>query len=116
MPSVSKHVPNGFVRPTRPTHDKRDYVESGRDGYRVVVKGLVPLLGLALLFPAVAQAEVVAPGVSEGALAVARDGSPRVAWVDGRRLLLAARDGSWRPSVLATLPTAEGRVAGVAAN
>ena len=80
------------------------------------MKGLVPLLGLALLLPAAARAEVVAPGVTEGALAVARDGSPRVAWVDGRRLLLATRDGSWRPSGLATLPTVEGRVAGLAAN
>lgn len=34
MPLVSKHAPGGFAGPTRPTHDKRDYVESGRDGYR----------------------------------------------------------------------------------
>jgi hypothetical protein len=80
------------------------------------VKGLVPLLGLALLLPGTAEAEVVAPGVSEGALAVARDGSPRVAWIEGRRLMLATRTGSWGSSRIATLPTTEGRVAGLAAN
>ena len=54
------------------------------------MKGLIPLLGLALLLPGTAEAEVVAPGVSQGALAVARDGSPRVAWIDGPAV--AARD------------------------
>ena len=80
------------------------------------MKGLIPLLGLALLLPGTAEAEVVAPGVSQGALAVARDGSPRVAWIEGRRLLLATRDGSWRPTSIATLPTVDGRVAGVSEN
>jgi hypothetical protein len=80
------------------------------------VKRLVPLLGLALLLPATAEAEVVAPGVSAGALAVARDGSPRVAWIDGRRLMLANRDGSRLPSSIATLPTTDGRIAGIAEN
>ncbi len=80
------------------------------------MKGLIPLLGLALLLPGTAEAEVVAPGVSEGALAVARDGSPRVAWVEGRRLVVATRDGSWRPSPIATLPSAEGRVVGLSSN
>jgi len=101
---------------SRPTHDKRDYVESARDGYRALVKGLVPLLGLALLLPATAEAEVVAPGISTGALAVARDGSPRVAWIEGRRLMLANRAGSWLPSAIATLPTTDGRIAGIAEN
>ena len=80
------------------------------------MKGLVPLLGLALLLPGIAEAEVVAPGVAEGALAVADDGSPRVAWIEGRRLMLATRDGSWRPTPIATLPTTDGRVAGLAEN
>ncbi|HJV29313.1 MAG TPA: hypothetical protein VJ645_02245 [Gaiellaceae bacterium] len=80
------------------------------------MKGLVPLLGLALVLPGTAGAEVVAPGVSEGALAVARNGSPRVAWIDGRRLILATRDGSWRPSPIAVLPTTDGRVAGISEN
>ena len=80
------------------------------------MKGLIPLLGLALLLPGTAEAEVVAPGVSQGALAVARDGSPRVAWIAGRRLLLATRDGAWRPTAIATLPTVDGRVAGVSEN
>jgi hypothetical protein len=80
------------------------------------VKGLVPLLALALLLPGTAEAELVAAGVSDGALTVARDGSPRVAWIEGRGLMLATRDGSWRPSRIATLPTTEGRVAGLSEN
>ena len=68
------------------------------------MKGLIPLLGLALLLPGTAEAEVVAPGVSQAALAVARDGTPRVAWIERRRLLLASRDSTWRPSQIATLP------------
>lgn len=80
------------------------------------MKGLVPLLGLALLLPGTAEAEVVAPGVSEGALAVARDGSPRVAWIAGRQLIFARRDGTWLPGPIATLPTTDGRVTGLAEN
>ena len=116
MPLVSKPATCLCLGSSRPTHDKRDYVESGRDGYRVAVKGLIPLLGLALLLPSTAPAEVVAPGVSQGALAVARDGSPRVAWLEGRRLMLANRGASWRPSPIATLPTTEGRIAGLTEN
>ena len=80
------------------------------------MKGLVPLLALALLLPGTGKAEVVAAGPSDGALAVARDGSPRVAWIDGSRLVVATRDGSWRSATVATLPGADGRIAGVSAN
>lgn len=81
------------------------------------MKGLIPLLGLALLLPSTAEAEIVAAGVSQGALAIARDGSPRAAGIEGRRLgMLANRDAAWRPSTIATLPTTEGRIAGLAEN
>jgi hypothetical protein len=82
----------------------------------VAVRLLFPLLLTALVLPAAARAEVVAPGVSEAALAVARDGSPRVAWIDGRRLMVATRAGAWRAAPVATLPSLEGRVAGVSEN
>jgi hypothetical protein len=82
----------------------------------VAVRLLFPLLLAALVLPAAARAEVVAPGVSEAALAVARDGSPRVAWIDGRRLMVATRAGAWRAAPVATLPSLEGRVAGVSEN
>jgi hypothetical protein len=97
-------------------HGKRRYVKSTHGGYLVAVRLLVPLLLAALVLPAAARAELVAPGVTEGALAVARDGSPGVAWVDGRRLLVATRAGAWRAAPVATLPSLEGRVAGVSEN
>jgi hypothetical protein len=87
-----------------------------RGGYGLVVKALVPLLGVALLLPATARAELVAPGVAQGALAVARDGSARVAWIDGRQLVLARRDAAWSSSRIATVPSLEGRIAGLAEN
>jgi hypothetical protein len=97
-------------------HGKRRYVKSRRGGYRFGVRLLVPLLAAALVAPAAAQAELVAPGVAEGALGVARNGSPRVAWIDGRRLMVATRTSAsaWRPTAVATLPSVDGRVAGVA--
>lgn len=73
---------------------------------------LLPLLLAALVFPAAGRAELVAPDVTEAALAVARDGSPRVAWIDGRRLLVATRGATWRAMAIATLPSVGGRVAG----
>jgi hypothetical protein len=80
------------------------------------VRLLVPLLLAALVLPAAGRAELVAPGVTDAALAVARDGSPRVAWIDGRRLLVATRGTSWRATAVTTLPTVGGRVAGVSEN
>ncbi len=77
------------------------------------MKALVPLLAAALVLPAAARAEVVAPGVADGALAVAQDGTPRVAWIEGRRLMLGTRAGSWSSSAIGTLPSVEGRVAGL---
>ena len=82
----------------------------------MAVRLLVPLLLAALVLPAAGRAEVVAPDVTEAALAVARDGSPRVAWIDGRRLLVATRGASWRAAAVATLPSVGGRMAGVSEN
>ena len=79
----------------------------------MAVRLLFPVLLAALVLPAAGRAEVVAPDVTEAALAVARDGSPRVAWIDGRRLLVATRGASWRAGAVATLPSVGGRVAGV---
>ena len=93
-------------------HDNGRYVESRHDGYGFLVKALLPLVAAALLFPASARAEPVAPGVAAAALTVARDGTPRVAWLDGRRLVVATRGDTWRPSAVATLPS-EGRIAGL---
>jgi hypothetical protein len=93
-------------------HDNRRYVESRHDGYVFVVKALLPLVAAALVFPATARPELVVPGVDAGALAVARDGTPRVAWLDGRRLFIATRAETWRAGAVATLP-GEGRIAGL---
>ena len=78
------------------------------------MKSLVPLLALAgLLFPGSAVAELVAPGVTEGKLAVAADGTPSVSWLDGRRVLVANRGGgAWSSAAIATVPDAEARIAG----
>ena len=103
-------------RPLPRTHDKRRSVKLSHGGYGLVVKALVPLLGLALLLPATAGAELVAPGVDQGALSVARDGTARVAWIDGRQLVLARRGDAWSSTRIATLPTLEGRIAGLAEN
>lgn len=111
-PSIAAHGAPGVA--PRATHANRRSVKLGGRRYRFGVKALVPALAFALLLPAAARAELVAPGVAEGALAVARDGSPRVAWVDGRRLVLGTRSAAWSSAPIATLPSLEGRVAGLA--
>ena len=59
----------------------------------------------ALALPAPARAELVAPTTSEGLLAVAPDGSPRVAYLSGRDLVLAQRTASgWVSSGLGHAP------------
>ena len=92
-------------------HDNGRYVELRHGGYVFVVRALLPVLA-ALLLPATAGAELVAPGVLTGALAVARDGTPRVAWLEGRRLVMATRGELWQRAAVATLPS-EGRIAGI---
>jgi len=51
----------------------------------------------ALALPGVAKAELVSPTQSQALLAVARDGSPRVAYTSGRNVVVGRRAGSgWR--------------------
>ena len=72
-------------------------------------------MALVLAVPAVARAELVAPGAGSGALAVAADGSPRVAYVQGAELVVATRtDGVWTRDRAAALPAPGGIVAGIA--
>jgi hypothetical protein len=61
-------------------HGKRRYV-------KLAWIGLVAVLAL----PAPARAEIVAPTISGGLLAVAPDGSPRVAYMSGADLVVARR-------------------------
>src|SRR5262249_29092506 len=61
-----------------------------------------PGTGLAALaLPGVAKAEIVAPSKSQALLAVARDGSPRVAFTSGRDVVVARRTGGGWKSVRA---------------
>ena len=70
---------------------------------------------LALAAPVAARAELVAPGIASGALAIAFDGSPRVAYVQGTALVLASRtESGWTSGRVAGLPGAGGLVAGIA--
>jgi hypothetical protein len=79
-----------------PVHGNRRYV-------KLAWIGTVAVLGLA----SPAGAEVVTQAANRGVLAVARDGSPRVAYVAGRDLYVARRAGGvWRPARLARLPAA----------
>src|SRR3954449_4291094 len=58
--------------------------------------GLLTGLGLAAL-PGPARAELVAPTASEALLAVAPDGSPRVAYASGRDVVVGRRTAAgWR--------------------
>jgi hypothetical protein len=51
----------------------------------------------ALSLPDLAKAELVAPTASDALLAVARDGSPRVAYMSGRNVVVGRRtSGGWR--------------------
>jgi hypothetical protein len=62
-----------------------------------------------------ASAELVAPGVHDGALALGPGGIPRVAYVSGRELWLATRaaPAAWRRARVALLPSDTGSVAGL---
>ena len=75
-------------------HGKRRYV-------KLAWIGLVSVLAL----PAPAKAEIVAPTTSDGLLAVAADGSPRVAYLSGRDLVLEQRSGTgWIANGLGRAP------------
>jgi hypothetical protein len=75
---------------------------------RYVKLALIGLVG-ALALPAPGQAEIVAPTTSDGLLAVAPDGSPRVAYLSGRDLVLAKRTASgWTSTGLGRAPAGGG--------
>ena len=92
----------------------------GLGGYRpdVVRVALGAVLASALLLPGVARAELLpgSQGAQDALLAVAPDGSPRVAFVaaDGS-LQVAARavDGTWSAQTLAGLPGSRALVVGL---
>lgn len=90
-------------------------------GYRPVVTraALGAVLASALLLPAPARAETLpgSQGAQDALLAVAPDGSPRVAFVtaDGSVQLAArAADGTWAVQALAGLPGGQALVVGLA--
>jgi hypothetical protein len=70
---------------------------------------------LVLAAPVRAEAAVVARTADAAALALAPDGSPRVAFAAGGELFLASprRDGSWARTRMARLPPGSPRVAGI---
>jgi hypothetical protein len=104
-------------------HEKKRYGKLGHeeDGYRPVVTRAALVLGLAsaLLLPALARAETIpdSQGASDSSLAVAPDGSPRVAFTtaDGS-LQLAVRDadGNWAEQAIAGLPGPRPLIVGLA--
>jgi hypothetical protein len=77
--------------------------------------GLASGLAIAAL-PAPAEAEIVAPTASPGLLAVAPDGTPRVAFVSGRSLVLARRraaTATWTFTGLGRFPAGKPVLAGL---
>ena len=83
-----------------------------RNGRYVKLAWIGLMSGLALASPA--RAELVTKAADQGVLAVAPDGSPRVAYVVGPNLYLARRtDGSWRSTRVARLPGSRSSVAGL---
>lgn len=83
-------------------------------GNRCYVKLAWISLVAALALPGGAQAEIVAPTTGPALLAVARDGSPRVAFVSGRDLVLARRDPArWTFARLGRVPGTRPVLAGL---
>jgi len=75
--------------------------------------GLVTALGL----PAPAGAEIVTPTTSPALLAVAPDGSPRVAFLSGRDVVVARRSsGGWKFAGVGRVPGAKAVLAGLVAD
>jgi hypothetical protein len=74
------------MKPSRRAHEKRRYV-------KLAWIGLALAVGVSVL-PSRAAAELVASTTSQAALVVAADGSPRVAFLSGRDLVVARRGAS----------------------
>src|SRR5829696_10597462 len=70
---------------------------------------------LAAFLAPTAEAEIVAPTEAQAALAVARDGSARVAYVSGRDVVIARRQARdrWSFTRLRTLPSGRAHIAGL---
>src|SRR5262249_10601151 len=68
----------------------------------------------ALALPGLAKAELVSPTQSQALLAVARDGSPRVAYTSGRNVVVGRRTGSgWRVGRVGRVPGTRPGLAGL---
>jgi hypothetical protein len=86
-----------------PAHDKRRYV-------KLAWIGLLSVLAL----PAPAQAEIVAPTAGPGRLAVAPDGSPRVAFMSGRDVVVARRTANrWTTAAVGRAPSVKAVLSGL---
>jgi hypothetical protein len=88
-------------------HGNRRYV-------KLAWKGLAAAVAV-LALPGPARAELVAPTQSEALLAVAPDGSPRVAYVSGRDVVLARRTSAgWKFGRVGRVPGTRPVLAGLA--
>jgi hypothetical protein len=87
-------------------HDNQRYVK---------LAWIWPALALAMAFlPAAAAAEIVAPVSGRGALAVATDGSPRVAFLSGRDVVVAKRaTPGWSYARIGQVPRGNALIAGL---
>jgi len=71
----------------------------------------------ALALPAPAGAEIVTPTTSPGLLAVAPDGSPRVAFLSGRDVVVARRtSGGWKVASVGRVPGVRAVLSGLVAD
>ena len=97
-------------------HENRRYVKSGYDGYRLVMKALLPLVAaLWLAAPAPAIEIPKSEGVTEGRLYAdpAGFGRAHLAFVKGRELWTDQLAIDWSPTPKAQLPDEDARIAGV---
>ena len=76
--------------------------EHEKDSSPLIPRALRPValvFALALVAAGPAHAELVASGVTDGMLAVDSKGTPRVAYVQGTRLVITTRSANgWRPA------------------
>ncbi|MFN2627940.1 MAG: hypothetical protein ABR569_04795 [Gaiellaceae bacterium] len=80
---------------------------------------VAPVLALVLLLPSIARAELVpeSGSATDGSLAVAPDGSPRIGYLADGRLMVASRAlaGTWTAEQAAALPGSSALIDAVAA-
>jgi hypothetical protein len=87
----------------------------GNQRYVKLAKTIVLLAGLAsTALPSPAQAEIVVATGARGFLAVAPDGTPRVAYLSGRDVIVARRaGGSWSFGRAGRVPSGKATIAGL---